>query len=75
MTKMEFESDEYRQRQPMFGTDEQPLKHLVGNEYEMRWDTIHLHTPRECIYIQYTAGKLATTVRPKIGCPKCNGDD
>ena len=40
-----------------------PLVHLVGNEYEMQWDTIHIHTPREAIYIEYTGGKLRITTR------------
>jgi len=62
MTTMQFESEALK-KQPLVSADAMPLKHLVGNEYEMQWDTIHIHTPREAIYIEYSGGKLRITTR------------
>lgn len=62
MTAMEFESEQLKKR-PLVSPDAAPLKHLIGNEYEMQWDSLHLYTPREAIYIEYTGGKLRITTR------------
>jgi hypothetical protein len=62
MTAMDFESESLRKK-PLVSADAMPLKHLVGNEYEMQWDSLHLYTPREAIYIEYTHGKLRITTR------------
>ena len=51
MTTMEFESEQLKKR-PLISQDAAPLKHLIGNEYEMQWDSLHLYTPREAIYIE-----------------------
>lgn len=47
---------------PMISEEEQPLTHLLGNEYELGWRSVWVHTPDEAVRIEYRNSRLVVTV-------------
>lgn len=47
---------------PMISEEEQPLTHLIGNEYELGWRSVWVHTPDEAVRIEYRNSRLVVTV-------------
>lgn len=50
---------------PLISEESEPLTHVVGNEFELGWRSVWIHTPRESIRLVYTPEGLQTTIRPK----------
>lgn len=48
--------------QPLISEEAEPLKHLIGNEYELGWRSVWVHTPQEAVRIEYRNSRLVVTV-------------
>lgn len=60
---------------PLVSQDAEPLKHLHGNEYELGWRSIWIHTPKEAVRILYRDTRLQCEfVRKTIERRYDNGD-
>ena len=55
---------------PLISEDAEPLHHLIGNEYELGWRSVWIHTPKEAVRIEYRNSRLVVTVVRKV-----NNDD
>lgn len=58
---------------PMISEEEQPLTHLIGNEYELGWRSVWVHTPDEAVRIEYRNSRLVVTVVRKENKHEHNG--
>lgn len=47
---------------PLISEEAQPLIHLIGNEYQLGWRSVWLHTPDEAVRIEYRNSRLVVTV-------------
>ena len=47
---------------PLIIEDAEPLHHLIGNEYELGWRSVWIHTPKEAVRIEYRNSRLVVTV-------------
>jgi len=47
---------------PLISEDAEPLHHLIGNEYELGWRSVWIHTPQEAVRIEYRNSRLVLTV-------------
>ena len=47
---------------PLISEDAEPLHHLIGNEYELGWRSVWIHTPQEAVRIEYRNSRLVFTV-------------
>jgi len=47
---------------PLISEDAEPLHHLIGNEYELGWRSVWIHTPKEAVRIEYRNSRLVVTV-------------
>lgn len=47
---------------PMISEEEEPLTHLIGNEYKLGWRSIWLHTDKEAVRVEYRNSRLVLTV-------------
>ena len=48
--------------EPMISEEAYPLKRLIGNEYELGWRSVWIHTPKEAVRIEYRNSRLVVTV-------------
>ena len=47
---------------PLISEDAEPLHHLIGNEYELGWRSVWIHTQQEAVRIEYRNSRLVLTV-------------
>ena len=47
---------------PMISEEAYPLTRLIGNEYELGWRSVWIHTPDEAVRIEYRNSRLVVTV-------------
>jgi hypothetical protein len=47
---------------PLISEAAEPLTHLIGNEYELGWRSVWIHTPDEAVRVQYRDSRLVLTV-------------
>ena len=47
---------------PLISEEEEPLTHLIGNEYMLGWRSVWIHTPKEAVRIEFRNSRLITTV-------------
>jgi len=47
---------------PLISEEAEPLLHLIGNEYELGWRSVWIHTPQEAVRIEYRNSRLVVTV-------------
>ena len=47
---------------PLISEEAEPLIHLIGNEYQLGWRSVWLHTPDEAVRIEYRNSRLVVTV-------------
>ena len=52
--------------EPMISEFADPLKHLIGNEYELGWRSVWIHTPHEAVRVEYRNSLVLTIVRKEI---------
>ncbi len=48
--------------EPMISEFADPLKHLIGNEYELGWRSVWIHTPHEAVRVEYRNSRLVLTI-------------
>lgn len=59
---------------PLISEDAQPLTKLVGNEYELGWRSVWIHTPQEAVRLLYKNSRLEITVVRKENDDGHNGN-
>lgn len=47
---------------PLISEEAEPLNKLIGNEYELGWRSVWIHTPDEAVRIEYRNSRLVVTV-------------
>lgn len=47
---------------PLISEEAIPLEHLIGNEYQLGWSSVWIHTPKEAVRIEYRNSRLVVTV-------------
>lgn len=47
---------------PLISEDAEPLTKLIGNEYELGWRSVWIHTPDEAVRIVYRDSRLCVEV-------------
>jgi hypothetical protein len=47
---------------PLISEDAEPLHHLIGNEYQLGWRSVWIHTPQEAVRIEYRDSRIIMTV-------------
>lgn len=47
---------------PMISEEAEPLHHLIGNEYELGWRSVWIHTPKEAVRVEYRNSRVVITV-------------
>lgn len=47
---------------PLISEEAEPLRKLIGNEYELGWRSVWIHTPDEAVRIEYRNSRLVLTV-------------
>lgn len=47
---------------PLISEEAEPLIHLIGNEYQLGWRSVWLHTPDEAVRVEYRNSRLVLTV-------------
>jgi hypothetical protein len=50
---------------PLISEESEPLVHIVGNEFDLGWRSVWIHTPRESVRLVYTPEGLQVTMRPR----------
>jgi hypothetical protein len=53
------------ENKPLISEQSEPLTHIVGNEFDLCWRSVWIHTPRESIRIVYTPEGIETIIRPR----------
>ena len=48
--------------QPLISEEANPLIHLIGNEYQLGWRSVWIHTPDEAVRVEYRNSRLVLTV-------------
>lgn len=47
---------------PLISEEAEPLTKLIGNEYELGWRSVWIHTPHEALRVEYRNSRLVLTV-------------
>ena len=47
---------------PLISEEAEPLIKLIGNEYELGWRSVWIHTPDEAVRIEYRNSRLVLSV-------------
>jgi len=47
---------------PMISEEAEPLQHLIGNEYQLGWRSVWIHTEKEAVRVEYRNSRLVLTV-------------
>lgn len=47
---------------PLISEEAEPLVHLIGNEYELGWRSVWIHTEKEAVRVEYRNSRLVLTV-------------
>lgn len=48
--------------EPMISESAEPLTHLIGNEYDLGWRSVWIHTPHEAVRVEYRNSRLVLTI-------------